>query len=265
MRRGTWVSICAILLAAVLTGPAIADEVTTNFQSVILEDFDNPGDAESSTSHYWVARGGKFLATSEMEPVPEYAFADQYVPNIWPEAMGRPGAETPQVFGVRAGFTRRGYNFIEFFPVETDDGGEPVTDDDGNYTPAPIEIPGRPDRIDLWAWGSNFDYYLELQIRDYRGLVHTLKVDDLNYPGWRNLQVSIPNYIPRQFQYVPQRRSMELVKIVLWTRPEESVNGFYFYLDQIKVLTDLFENPFDGEGLSSPEFIQETWSGTDQD
>lgn len=264
MRRGTWVSICAILLAAMITGPAIADEVTTNYQSIILEDFDNPGDSESTTSHLWVARGGKFLATSDMDPVPEYAFHDRYVPDVWPEAMGRPEAETPQVFGVRAAFTRRGYNFVEFFPVEVGDGGEPATTEDGEYIPAPIEIPGRPDVIDLWAWGSNFKYYLELQIRDYRGLVHTLFIDDLNYAGWRNLQVEIPSYIPRAFQYVPQRRSMALVKVVLWTRPEESVSGFYFYLDQIKVLTDMFENPFDGEQLSDPSFIDEHWSGSDE-
>lgn len=260
MRRGTWVSICAMLLAVALTGPAIADEVTTNYQSIILEDFDNPG--ESETAHTWVVRGGKFLATAQMDPVPEYPFSYQYVPDVWPEAMGRPEAETPQVLGVQAAFTRRGYNFIEFFPVQTDDSGEPLTDEDGNPLPEGIEIPGRPELIDFWAWGANFQYYLELQIRDFRGLVHTLWVDDINFSGWKNLQVRIPNYIPRAFQYVPQRRPMELVKIVLWTRPEESVNGFYFYMDQIKVLTDMFENPFDGEQLSNPEFIQETWSGS---
>ena len=56
---------------------------------------------------------------------------------------------------------------------------------------------------------------------------------------------------------------MELVKVVLWTRPDEAVNGFQFYLDQIKVLTDMFETPYDGEGLSDPEFILETW-GSEQ-
>jgi hypothetical protein len=52
---------------------------------------------------------------------------------------------------------------------------------------------------------------------------------------------------------------MELVKIVLWTRPEEAVDGFHFYLDQVKVLTDVFETPFDGEGLADPDFVQQTW------
>ena len=39
---------------------------------------------------------------------------------------------------------------------------------------------------------------------------------------------------------------------------------FHFYLDHIKVLTDMFETPFDGEGLASPEFVSEIW-GTDQE
>jgi hypothetical protein len=34
-------------------------------------------------------------------------------------------------------------------------------------------------------------------------------------------------------------------------------------MDQIKVLTDVFESGFDGEGLASPEFVQQTW-GTEQ-
>jgi hypothetical protein len=46
---------------------------------------------------------------------------------------------------------------------------------------------------------------------------------------------------------------------VLWTRPSENVDGFHFYLDEIKVLTDLFETSFDGMGLADPDFVRETW------
>jgi hypothetical protein len=230
----------------VLAGGILADEATTNMQALILEDFD---DANSR----WIARGSKFLAVEDGQGY-DFPFEYQIVQDVWPEALGRPDSETPGVFGVQASFTRRGYNYIEFIPVEAEDGpdGEPV--------PRPIVIPGRPQTIDLWAWGSNYSYYLELQIQDYRGVVHSVKVDDLGYGGWRNLEVRIPNYIPRQVRFVPQRRVMQLVKIVLWTRPDEAVDGFHFYLDQIKVLTDVFETPFDGEGLADPDFVQRTWA-----
>lgn len=159
--------------------------------------------------------------------------------------------------GVQASFTRRGYNWLEFIPVEDED------DDQGNPVLRPITIPGRPERLDIWAWGSNYEYYLEFQVRDYRGIVHNIRVGDISYAGWRNLGARIPNNIPRAVRFIPQRRQLELLKVVLWTRPDESVAGFHFYMDQIKVLTDVFQNPFDGEGLANPEFVQEVW-GSEQ-
>lgn len=232
MRRGMVVS---ILLVLALAGVAVADEATANWQALILEDFDNPDNG-------WTVQPSKFIALEDAEHDYAFPFAFQTVPDVWPEALGRPDSDTPGVLGVQASFTRRGYNYLEFIP------------------PEPISIPGRPATIDLWAWGSNYDYYLEIQLRDYRGVVHTVKVDDLGYGGWKNLEVRIPNYIPRAVRFVPQRRVMELVKIVLWTRPDEAVDGFQFYLDQIKVLTDLFESPFDGEGLADPDFVKQTWN-----
>ncbi len=253
MRRGIGVSILLVLL---LTAAAGADEVTRNWQSIVLEDFDD-GDSQ------WIVRGGKFLAVADEdgdgEPENDYNYPFEYqiVDGLWPEDMGEPESENPGVLGVQAAFTRRGYNYLEFVPIED----EP--DEDGNPVPRAITIPGRPEAIDVWAWGSNYDYYLEIQVRDYRGIVHNLKLGNLGYAGWRNLVTDIPNYIPRAVRFVPQRRRMELVKVVLWTRPEESVAGFHFYLDQIKVLTDMFETGFDGEQLAEPDFVQEVW-GTEQ-
>lgn len=248
MRRGMVVS---ILLVLVLGGAAVADEATTNWQALILEDFDDPD------MQWIVTSPSKFIALEDNPDGYEYEFPfkSTWVPDVWPEALGRPDSDTPGVLGVQASFTRRGFNSIEFIPASE---GE-----DGELVPTPISIPGRPITIDLWAWGSNYEYYLELQIADHRGVVHTVPVDHLAFGGWKNLEVRIPNYIPRQVRFVPQRRIMSLVKIVLYTRPEEAVDGFHFYMDQIKVLTDLFETPFDGEGLADPEFVQETW-GTEQ-
>jgi hypothetical protein len=249
MRRGIVVS---ILLVLVLATSLSADEVTRNWESIVLEDFDDGG------QYRWIVRGGKFLAVEDEGSDTDFAypFAYQIVDDIKPDALVLPEtntADTLGVLGVQASFTRRGYNYLEFIPVEDQD------DEDGNPVPRPIEIPGRPLAIDLWAWGSNLDYYLEVQVRDYRGIVHTLKLGNLGYGGWQNLQVDIPNYIPRAVRFAPGRRRMDLVKVVLWTRPEESVAGFHFYLDQIKVLTDMFETPFDGEGLADPEFVQQVW------
>lgn len=243
MRRRIGVS---LLLIVLLTAAAVASDVAVNLQSVVIEDF-NDGASR------WIVRGSKFLAVDDEQTQYDYPFDYQMIEGIWPAAMGRPDAENPTILGVQASFTRRGYNYLEFIPVEAED------DADGNPVPRLIGIPGRPLTIDLWAWGSNHYYYLEVQVRDYRGIIHTLRLGDLGHSGWRNLRVDIPNYIPRTARFVPQRRQMDLVKVVLWTIPNESVAGFHFYLDQIRVLTDLFEPQFDGDRLATPEFVREVW------
>jgi hypothetical protein len=247
MKRGIVVSILLVLFAA---GLSFADEVVTNMQSVVLEDFDD-------NDSRWIVRGGKFLAVDDEENQFDFPFQYQFVEGVWPEEMGQPESDNPAVLGVQASFTRRGYNWLEFIPVEEED------DEDGNPIPRAITIPGRPERLDLWAWGSNYAYFLEFQVRDHRGIVHNIRAGDVNYAGWQNLGARIPNNIPTAVRHVPSRRQLELLKVTLWTHPEESVAGFHFYMDQIKVLTDVFESGFDGEGLASPEFVQQTW-GTEQ-
>jgi hypothetical protein len=242
MKRGTVVSILLVLLIA---AGAVADEATTNWQGVILESFD-PSDPNSRE---WIVQGSRFLDTDNVR-VP---FGYQIIEDQWPEAMGQPAADTPGIMGVQASFKRRGYNWLEFIPVSGD------TDENGNPIPDPIPIEGSPMSIDLWAWSPNNDFYVEVHIADYNGIVHQIRLGGTNYLGWRNLQATIPGSIPRSVRNSPFARPMELVKVVLWTRPSATVGGFQFYLDQIKVLTDMFVTRYDGEGLANPDFISETW------
>ncbi|THB67928.1 MAG: flagellar filament outer layer protein FlaA, partial [Spirochaetaceae bacterium] len=189
-------------------------------------------------------QGSKFVT----EGFPQYGYV-----NSWPDGLYRraPEGVTLRSLGARAQFDRLGYNYLEFIPVEQGEDGELVS--------KPVSIPGRAESMDFWVWGSNHDYYIEVHVRDHRGVVHTLQAGNLNYIGWQNLQVKIPNYIPQGVQYVPMTRSLELVKIVMWTRPTERVDGFEIYLDHITVLTDLHEEPFDGEELADPDRLKELW------
>ena len=100
-------------------------------------------------------------------------------------------------------------------------------------------------------------------------MVHVLNLGNLNYRGWANLRVAIPSSIPQTSQYVAQLgaggefvsdlRGLQIVKMVLWTRPGEQVGGFFVYLDEIKVETDVYRDPFDGEELRTAESVQQLW------
>lgn len=246
MKRGASLLIClAALLFFAGSSFLVADERIKNLDSIVIESFDDPD------ARQWAVVGSKFVA--EGMPLVTYAPA-------WPEAVFGANRENLdlRVLGVQAAFDRKGYNYLEFIPV--------AEDQEGQLQPAPITLPGRVQNLDLWVWGSNYDYYMEVHVRDYQGRVHVLHLGNLKYVGWSNLSATIPNYIPQAGGYITPGgfiKTLELVKFVLWTKPAENVAGFNVYIDQVKILTDSFVTRFDGDDLANPERVEEIWSNVE--
>ncbi|MDR1894339.1 MAG: flagellar filament outer layer protein FlaA [Spirochaetales bacterium] len=236
-----------LLILTILTafsGFVMADESNEILESIVLESFD----PETRTSE-WIVRGSKFIT----EGFPRQTYA-----SAWPTALhgvNREGRDF-QVLGINARFDRLGYNYLEIIPVKQDDNGNTVAN--------PLQIPGRAKSIDLWVWGSRFDYYIEVDVEDYTGVVWTLNLGNINFTGWRNMRAEIPPYIPQSEVYIPTLKTLRLVKVRLWTRPYERVANFFVYFDQIKVLTDTYESYFDGDSLTWPDKVQEIWGSTAQ-
>jgi hypothetical protein len=84
---------------------------------------------------------------------------------------------------------------------------------------------------------------------------------NIGHTGWKNLRARIPTNIIQSKRVLPHRAGLSFVKFRIWTQPTEKVNDFYIYLDQFKVLTDMFESLFDGDELSDPDRVQELWAG----
>ncbi len=240
MRRGGLFSLslfAVLLLLASVT--AFADDVTQNIQSIILENFIEP------TQHQWIVTGSKFVTKD---------YPQSAVVKTWPEALYRtqPEGKDLRSLGIHAKFDRLAYNYIEIIPA--------AKGQDGKLVPTPIDIPGRARSLDVWMWGSYHDYYVEAQIRDYRGMVYVLRLGNLAFRGWKDLTVDIPTYIPQSAIYLPATQNLQLLKLVIWTTPTEPVNNFYVYMNQIKVLTDTFESPWDGENLTNSSYVNKLWS-----
>jgi hypothetical protein len=253
MKHGGFRAVCGVLLVCMAVFSAYGDERTVNSEAVIIESFD--GDTahewtvEGRTSSYefdWHKEASKFATVLDGDAYPKLT----YVP-AWPQALfgnNRQGNDYKSL-GIWGRFNRRGYNWIDIYPVEV-----------GTTTPFEIPLPGRVHYLDMWVWGSNLQFYVEAFVRDYQGVVHTLKLGDIAYTGWKNLRVSIPNSIRQSKRILPHYAGLQFVKFRIWTQPYERVDDFYIYLDQFKIVTDTFESFFDGDELADPEHVQELWA-----
>jgi hypothetical protein len=122
-----------------------------------------------------------------------------------------------------------------------------------------LQIPGRAKAISLWVHGRGFPYTLELWVKGFRGDVHILERQSINFVGWRPMIFDVPQNIPQSSDSYPVTRTAKLVRMVI--REVTSVGGehsrtsarnasdIYVFFDQIKVLTDTYEVYFDGQDM----------------
>jgi hypothetical protein len=135
--------------------------------------------------------------------------------------------------GVKACFSTQGYNWIVLEPKEK------------------LMSQGISKAIDLWVWGSGFNYDLYIIVKDWRGFYHSLFMGNLEYFGWRNLRVDIPPQISQFTNYVPRIRPLEIVRLKLVASPAEKPDGFYAYFDYMQVQTDIYRERYNGDGLNN--------------
>jgi hypothetical protein len=243
-----------VLLSIAGVGRLSADENTVNLESVIIQSFDDPA------ANPWFAMGSKF-STADFPRV-------SYV-KAWPTSLYGDNSEKKDLraLGVAMLFDRREYNWVDIVPGKKTGEGANAT-----YEPTELPLPGRVRALDMWVWSSNFDYYLEAYVRDFKGVVYTIPMGNLGFVGWKNLRINISDSIPQSTKYLPRREALRLVKFRIWTRPSEIVaamtddpnasnldKSVKFYFDNVKVLTDTFEALFDGDSLTKPEVINEAW------
>ncbi|GHT97993.1 hypothetical protein FACS1894142_3700 [Spirochaetia bacterium] len=240
MKQSSFKAVCLILMMLAALA-AFGDDTTVNLESIVLESFDGDSNYE------WKRVASKFAAVIDGDAFPKLTYV-----NASPTALRQSQEDEHKSLGVWGKFDRRGYNWIDIYPVAKDGG-----DDAGAVE---IPIPGRASELDIWIWGSNLNYYVEAYVRDYQGVVHTINLGSIAFAGWKNLRVKVPVNIPQSKRLVPRLASLKFVKFRITTLPNERVDNFYVYFDNFKVLTDTFETRFDGEELGDPDRVNELWS-----
>ncbi len=245
------------ILALFSAGQAFADEYTINLESIVVQTFDNPDEQP------WFVIGSKF-STKEF---PKHSYV-----NTWPVALhgsNPKDKDNLRVLGVGMLFDRMEYNWIDIVPGKKSGEG-----DDVKYEPIELPLPGRVSALDMWVWSANFNYYIEAYVRDYKGIVHTVKLGELDHVGWKNMRANVSTAIDQSKKYLPRTESLKLVKFRIWTRPSERVampvpydapayqKAIYFYFDNFRVVTDTYESLFDGDELVNEETLEKNWGGS---
>jgi hypothetical protein len=207
-----------------------------NVQSFVFDSFEDPGTWRADFSLFAVKKYNKDTKQYELDK-------DKCG---WTNVIGKPWGltqetETNRCLAVKASFDRKGYNWIEVYPVGKDA--------NGNIGRRPMPTKGRVEYIDVWVWGGSFNYRLEVHLLDYLGHKHIIDAGWLNYIGWKSLRLAVPPHLPQTERYIPALKVLKFEKFVILSHPGERPDNFYVYFDRMQIQTDIFLDRFDGDDL----------------
>ncbi|HNX24626.1 MAG TPA: flagellar filament outer layer protein FlaA [Spirochaetota bacterium] len=175
------------------------------------------------------------------------------------------GKEKKKTLGVHFRFRYPGNNSVSLEPpmeIDWKDRTPVLTYDQAlrkDVAERGIQLPGRAKAVSMWVHARGFPYTMEVWVKDFKGDVHILEKQSINFVGWRPMTFEIPENMPQSSDTYPVTRVSKLVRIVL--REVSNVTGeysgnstrnssdVYVFFDQIKVLTDTYEVYFDGQDL----------------
>jgi len=89
--------------------------------------------------------------------------------------------------------------------------------------------------------GRKTRHTLNVKLRDHTGRLHRLNMGRLDFWGWREMSVVIPPYIPQPARAIALNRHLRFVSFFVQSDPFEGSGVFYFYLSQLRVVTDFSE------------------------
>ncbi|MFC1503934.1 flagellar filament outer layer protein FlaA [Spirochaetota bacterium] len=224
--KKTFITITIILCISVMLFSQRAEKKMTFIETVVLYPFENEMNFKAGLSKFGV---------------PEKTKIKLY--NYAPNGLGLSTEQSKQSLGVHTAFKRKGYNFIDIMPI----------------TPAK-PIPGKVKSLDVWVWGGNFTYTMDIHLEDFRGYIHKMPLGDLHYYGWKNKSVDIHQSIPQAEPYAPSLKGLTFRKFRIWSTPTERVDRFHVFLDYFKAVSDIYSpqyNGFELEGVIANDELEE--------
>lgn len=221
--------ILTCLFVSIFSFAIYGQSKTVYVETITLYNFETVDEWQAiSNASRFMFRGSRTNANGV-----EMQYPSVRVFNTKPFGMGNQSINSTNSLALNVSFFRKGYNFFDFIPTEQK------------------VIPGKAQSMDIWVWGGNYDYKMEMLLEDYRGYTHTLSYGSLRYVGWRNLSVNIPATIPQSEPYVPRAKGLRFLNFRFWSSPEERTDNFVVLLDYFQVVTDTFRESYDGSDIET--------------
>jgi hypothetical protein len=127
-----------------------------------------------------------------------------------------------KVLGVKVQYITRGYNRFAIKPTK------------------PIVIEGVCQSISCFVAGRNYRHILKVVLLDYFGRRRELIVDKLNFVGWKELVVSIPQHILQTDYHFVDKQGIKFNGFIINCDAQESFGTYYIYFDELRAMTDIF-------------------------
>ena len=235
MKKG--VVLATAFLAFLICAPVVAQPNARAVETIFIEKFDEPG----AYGYDWGVLGSRF-STLDDETGLQYPLSNYFegMP-LSLKPYHKPSDPTPQVFGVKAKFDRKGENWIEIFPTINGERTE-------------IECLGTVTQFDFWVWGAGYLYFMELLVRDAEGRTHIIPCGNLQFHGWRNLVINVPTYIRQHSRLRSGPKNLSFLGLRVRSDVDEFVDDYVVYFDQIKYATNTLANVYDGYELREADF-----------
>lgn len=230
MKKGLFV-LANLALLLIIGLPAFSQPSSKAVETIVIDNFD---DAEA-VDWTWKVQASRFV--TEGYPI---LSSFEGIPNTLRIIRGKTD-DPAKVLGCKVKFNRKGDNWFEIYPSKDD---------------KPYEVPfkGTVSQIDMWVWGAHYLYFLDVLVRDADGRVHIIPAGNLAYDGWKNVVVNIPTYIRQQSRLRSGPACMTFVGFRITTDPDEFVDDFMIYFDNLKYTTNALMNVFDGYELQEADF-----------
>jgi hypothetical protein len=126
------------------------------------------------------------------------------------------------VLGVKTEFFHRGAATISIEPTR------------------PIQLAGIVKTVSVWVVGRNYNHVLKAIFRDFAGRKFELTIGKLNFSGWKELIVPIPEEIRQRDAHYSILTGIEFLGFKIECDMAETYGSYFVYFDEMRIKTDLF-------------------------